>query len=77
MHVWIDEGRRKQQPFRLDHPVRVRVELGAERRDHAVVDPDVEERVDTCNRVDDTGAADDDVLLRLLRPEQHLRHLQH
>ena len=66
VHVRVDEGRRQQQAFPLDHPVRVRVELGAERRDHAVVDSDVEQRVDACDRIEDTGAANDDVLLRLL-----------
>ena len=46
VHVRVDERRRERQPGRLDHAVLVRVEAGADLRDHAVVDPHVERRVD-------------------------------
>ena len=45
----------------------VRSELG----DHAVVDLDVDLRVDAFDRVERTGAADDEVLLRPVLDVEH------
>ena len=49
-------------PAAVDDAVTVRVEVGADLRDHAVVDADVERRVDSLRRVEDARAADDDVV---------------
>ena len=62
MDVGIDERRCQDQTARVDHPVLVRVQLLAELGDDAVVDPHVDRRVEPFGRVEQTGAADDDVL---------------
>ena len=67
----IDEGRRDDQALRVDHAVRVRVEVGAEGGDDPVVDADVERRVDAGGRIDHARAADDEVLGRVVVREQH------
>ena len=43
----IDERRRDDEAVRVDHAVRVRVEVGPERSNYAVVDADVDRRVDS------------------------------
>ena len=58
----VDERRREHEPGRLDHAVSVRVEVGAELRDRAAVDADVEHRVDAGGGVEDARAADDEVV---------------
>ena len=68
----IDERRRQEQPFALQHAVRIRVEVGSERGDHAVVDTHVEDRVDARARIDDACPADDEALFRgRLRVQHH------
>ena len=42
--------------------VAVDVEVGADRRDRAAVDADVDDLVDAFGRVEDAGAADDEVV---------------
>ena len=42
--------------------MRVRVEVLADLGDHTVVDPHVEDRVDSLDRIEDAGATDDDVV---------------
>ena len=58
-------------PARFDDPVAVRVEFGADLRDHAVVDPDVERRVDPFAGIEDARAADDDVVCAGAPDEHH------
>ena len=67
----VDEGRREHQPFGVDDAVRVRVEVLAECRDHAVVHAHVEHGIHTFDRVDDTRAAHDDVLFGSVLGKQH------
>ena len=71
MHVRIDERRREQESLALDDSMRVRVEIRAESRDHAVVDANVHGSVDRLDRIDHACAPDDDVLLRPRLGEQH------
>ena len=74
MDVWVDERRREHESVRLDHPVGVGVEALAERGDHAAVHADVERRVDSLTRVENPGAADDQIGLRTRRSEQDGHH---
>jgi hypothetical protein len=69
--VRIDEGRSKQQPIRVDDSMGIRVDPGAERGDHAVVDPNVEDRVDARHGIEGARPADDEVLLWQIPGEQH------
>ena len=48
--------------MRLDDSVLVRVQRLAELGDHAVVDPHVEHRIDTLRWIEQSRAADDDVV---------------
>ena len=59
--VRVDERRREQQSLSLDDSMGVRVEAGPELGDRAAVDADVEDGVDLRARIEDTGAADDQV----------------
>ena len=61
--VRIDERRDEQTPVALDDEVCVRIELLSDLRDHAVVDANVENRVDSLAGIDDPCAADDDVVV--------------
>ena len=54
--------RREHEPGAVDDAVAVGVEALADRRDRAAVDADVEDRVDAFGRVEDAGAADDEVV---------------
>src|SRR4029079_7413951 len=60
--VRIDEARSEHEPSTVDHTVAVGVEALAERRDRAAVDADIEDGVDAFRRVEDAGAADDEVV---------------
>src|SRR5262249_44363116 len=71
VHVRVDERGREDEALRLDDTVRVRLEVGPERRDDAVVDAEVRDGVHSLRRVDDPRAADDDVLVRRVLAEQH------
>jgi hypothetical protein len=71
VHVRVDERRCDDEPAAFDDSMRVRVELGAERGDHAVVDAEVERLVDPFDRVEHACAAHDDVLLGCVLREQH------
>ena len=55
----------------FDDAMGVRVETRAECSDHAVVDANIENRVDCRARVEHTRAAHDDVLARSVLAEQH------
>jgi hypothetical protein len=66
--VRVDECRREHEAVRVDDAVLVRIEPLADLRDDAVVDTDVERRVDAV--VEHTRVAEDDVRLRtVLHPE--------
>ncbi len=67
----VDEGGRNEEAATFDHTMRVGVEIAAERRDHTVVDPDVERLVDSGDRVEHARPADDDVLSECVLREQH------
>ena len=71
MHVRVDERRREHETGRIDDPMAVRVEVGADLRDHAVVDADVERRVDSLRRIEDARAADHDVVCAGAADEHH------
>src|SRR5438552_1002025 len=71
MHVRIDERRREQHALRLHDSMRIRVDVSAEGGDHAVVDADVEGRIETGNRIENARASDDEILLRGVLDEQH------
>jgi hypothetical protein len=71
MHVRVDERGREHEARAFDHLVRVLREVRAELRDHAVVDPDVDLRVDALDRVEHARAADDQVFLRCVFDEEH------
>ena len=71
VHVRVDERGREHEPGALDHLVRVLREVRAELRDHAVVDPHVDLRVDALDRVEHPRASHDQVLLRCGLGEQH------
>src|SRR5207248_11469027 len=66
--------RRDDEAVRVDHAVRVRVEVGPERSNHAVVDADVDRRVDSLRGIEHARAANDEVLARAFPDEQHRRH---
>ena len=57
VHVRIDERRREHEAVRVDDPVRVPLERRADRGDHAVVDADVDVRVDALDGVEHARAA--------------------
>ena len=61
----------EQQPVRLDDPVLVRVEPGADLGDRARVDPDVEPGVDALGGVEHARAANDDVVLPAVLRVEH------
>ena len=67
----VDERGREHEPGGVDDAVPVRVEVGAELRDRAAVDADVEDGVHPGDRVEDAGAADHEVRGRSLLPEEH------
>ena len=71
MHVRVDECRREDQPVRLDNPVLVRVQPFAELGNHAVVDPHVEGCIDTLGRIEQSRAADHDVVCAAAAGEHH------
>ena len=62
MDVWVDERRREHTARRVDHAVPVRVEVAAELRDHAVIDANVEQGVDTLQRIEHARSANDEAL---------------
>ena len=62
VHVRVDERRHERLARRLDHAMLVRVESLTDLRDHAAVDANVEDRIHSLERVDESRAAHDDVL---------------
>ena len=72
MDVRVDERRRQREPLRLDDPMPVRVHLLGDLHDRTAVDPHLEPRVDSLDRVEDAGAADDEIRAgQVLLPEHH------
>ena len=64
MHVRVDERRREDEPCGVDDPMAVGLDVVAELGDHAVVHPDVEQRVDATRRIEDARPANDEIVLR-------------
>ena len=62
MDVRVDERRREHEARAVDDAVAVDVEAGADRGDRAAVDADVDDLVDAFGRIEDAGAADDEVV---------------
>ena len=58
----IDERRREHEACAVDDPVAVDVQAGTDRRDRAAVDADVDDLVDAFGRIEDAGAANDEVV---------------
>ena len=58
----VDERGREHQALALDHSMAVHVDVGPELRDHAFVHANVADAIEPLRRVDDTGAAHDQVL---------------
>ena len=71
MDVRVDKGRRQHEPLPVDDPVGVRLQVGAELRDRATVDADVEHRVHALGGVDHARPADDEIVAALLAEEHH------
>ena len=73
VHVRIDEGGREHETRRRRRPgARSRRRVSRDCGDHAVVDADVERRVDALGGIEHARAAKDDVRrLLLARPEHH------
>jgi hypothetical protein len=71
VHVRVDEGRREHEALALDHAVAVRIHVGRELGDHALVHADVADAVDALGRVDDARAAHDQVVLAPVAGEEH------
>ncbi len=71
VHVRVDERGREHQPGAVDDAVVVRVEPGADLRDHAAVDAHVDDVVDSLSRVENARAPDDEALSRGVLDEQH------
>jgi hypothetical protein len=69
--VRIDERRREHEPVGVDHLVRVRVEVGAEGGDHAVVNAHVHHRVHALDGIQHTCAAHHEVFGWGLLGEEH------
>ena len=73
--VWVDEGGREHESGAVDDAMSVRVDRLRELRDHAVVDADVEQRVDAARRIEHARAADDEAVLRSRSCRRASRHL--
>ena len=67
----VDEPRHEHAARAVHHSVPVRVEVGAELGDDAVVDPHVEQGVDTLDRIEHARAANDEVLAPDRAREHH------
>jgi hypothetical protein len=71
VHVRVDEPRREREPGSVDHAMSVAIERRADLRDRAVVDADVDRRVDCFERIDDTRAGDQEVLCGCVLAYEH------
>ena len=71
MDVRVDERRREHEPLTVDDAVGIRLEGGAELRDRAAVDADVENGIDPRGVVDHVRAADYEVIAALLAEQHH------
>ena len=71
MHVRVDERGREHEARALDHTVAVPLQRRAELCDHAIVDPNVDHRVDTVHRVEHAGACDDQALSGCVFADEH------
>ena len=69
--VRVDEGGREHEARRVDDTMAVRLDVGSELRDDAVVHAHVEHGVHTAGGIDDTRAADDEVVLGCVLDVEH------
>jgi hypothetical protein len=60
VYVRVDERGSKHESGSVDDAVPVALERGADRRDYAVVDANLDGRVDTFDRIEHTRACDDE-----------------
>ena len=71
MHVRVDERRREHEAGAVDDAVAVPLQRRAELRDHAVVDPDVDLRVDALHGIEHACARDDQALRGCVSADEH------
>ncbi len=67
----VDEGRRERAPAGFDHAVPALLEVASDLGDHAAVDTNVEDPVESLHRVEQARAADQDVVCSGASGEHH------